>query len=67
MFGYISRQTSSVGAQPRREATLDAKADAQQSSGRARQALGMALVSIGQRVAGEMPSGRTNQPEGDCA
>ncbi len=67
MFGYISRQTSSVGAQPRPDMTLDAAADARQSSGGTRQALGMVLVSLGQRVAGDAPVALSTQAEGDCA
>ena len=67
MFGYISRQTSSVGAQPRYDASLDTtRKPARPSTGR-RQALGQALVSLGQRVAGEMPATMAPQPEGDCA
>jgi hypothetical protein len=67
MFGYISRQTSSVGAQPRPRVAIDAIGDDRESSGGARQALGLALVALGQRVAGEMPSAVAPQPEGDCA
>jgi hypothetical protein len=67
MFGYISRQTSSVGAQPRSDLTLDVIADSGQSSGGTRQALGQVLVSLGQRVAGDMPATMTAQSEGDCA
>jgi hypothetical protein len=67
MFGYISRQTSSVGAQPSPSSTLDATGSAPQSGRGKRQALGQALVSLGERVAGEMPSGMAPQPEGDCA
>ena len=66
MFGYISRQTSSLVAQPRRDVTLDALG-ALPSSGGTRQMLGRALVAIGQRVAGEMPAGRAPQPDGECA
>jgi hypothetical protein len=67
MFGYISRQTSSVGAQRRPDVTLDATADARRSGGGTRQALGLVLVSLGQRVAGEAPVALSPQPEGDCA
>jgi hypothetical protein len=67
MFGYISRQTSSVGAQPRPDVTFDATADVQPSRGGTRQALGLVLVSLGQRVAGEAPVALSRQAEGDCA
>lgn len=67
MFGYISRQTSSVGAQPRPDVKLGAMADAQPSRGGTRQALGLVLVSLGQRVAGEIPATMAPQSEGDCA
>ncbi len=66
MFGYISRQTSSVGARPRPDVTLDATAEAQPSRGGTRQALGLVLVSLGQRVAGDLPTAMAPQPEGDC-
>lgn len=67
MFGYISRQTSSVGAQPRPDATLDAMADSQRSGRGTRQALGLVLVSLGQRVAGEAPVTLATRSEGDSA
>jgi len=65
MFGFITRQAHSVGAQPRPEVGVD-MSDVR-SSGGARQAVGLALVAMGQRLAGELPSGRTAQPDGDCA
>jgi len=40
---------------------------APRASGGARRALGVTLVAIGQRVAGEMPAGHASQPDGDCA
>lgn len=67
MFGYISRQTSSVGARPRATATADVAGGAPRASAGRRQVLGMALVALGQRVAGEMPNGMAPQPDPDCA
>ncbi|MGZ8563387.1 MAG: hypothetical protein ACXWWU_07185 [Candidatus Limnocylindria bacterium] len=46
---------------------VDTIHDAHESSGGPRQALGMALVAIGQRVAGEMPSGRAESPDSHSA
>jgi hypothetical protein len=67
MFGFITRQAQSVGAQGRHEVAVEAMRDARLLSGGVRQALGMALVTIGERVAGEMPAGQAAQPDGDCA
>ena len=67
MFGFIIRQTSSVGAQPRPSVVFDAIGEPRQSSAGPRQAIGHALMTIGQRVAGEMPGGRAPQPDGECA
>lgn len=66
MFGYISRQASSVTVQPRPDASLDAIGKSTRSTAGRRQALGQALVSLGQRVAGEMPPAMAQQPESDC-
>lgn len=67
MFGFISRQAFSVSAQRRPVAGVDTMADARRSNGGPRQAIGLALVSIGQRVAGEMPTAPAAQPDGECA
>jgi hypothetical protein len=67
MFGFISRQAYSVSAQRRPAVAVDTMVDARRSSGGPRQALGLALVSIGQRVAGEMPAAPAAQPDGECA
>ncbi|MDP9468701.1 MAG: hypothetical protein M3P32_08205 [Chloroflexota bacterium] len=66
MFGFITRQAVSVGAQPRRRVAVETRRNARVSNGGARQVLGMALVTIGQRVAGEMPAGPAAQANGDC-
>lgn len=67
MFGYISMQALSVAAQRRPEVAVDAMRDARRSGNGPRQALGLALVAIGQRVAGEMPSGRAGSLDVDAA
>jgi hypothetical protein len=67
MFELMSQQALSVGAQRRHEVAVETMRDARLSNGGARLAIGVALVAIGQRVAGEMPAGQTAQPDGDCA
>jgi hypothetical protein len=67
MFGFIMRQSSSVGAQPRPDLAFDTIGEARRSSAGPRHAIGRALVTIGQRVAGEMPAGRPSQSDGECA
>lgn len=67
MFELMSQQALSVGAQRRREVAVETMRDGRSTNGGARQALGIALVTIGQRVAGEMPAGQASQPDGDCA
>jgi len=67
MFELMSQQALSVGAQRRHEVAAETMRDARQSGGGPRQALGIALVAIGQRVAGEMPAGQATQADGDCA
>jgi hypothetical protein len=66
MYAFIIQQASSVGAAERQSLAVDAIREASPSNGRARHALGLALVSIGQRIAGEMPAGRA-QADPDCA
>jgi len=67
MFEMMNQQALSVGAARRHEVAVETMRDVRLSDGGARQALGLALVSIGQRVAGEMPAGRPAQADGDCA
>lgn len=67
MFGFISRQAISVSAPRRPSVAVETMSKTRPSGGGARQALGLALVTIGQRVAGEMPAGRATQPDGDCS
>ncbi len=67
MFELMSQQALSVGSQRRREVAVETMRDARMAEGGARQALGIALVTIGQRVAGEMPAGQAAQADGDCA
>jgi len=66
MFGFIDRQARSVGAQRLPAVIVEASLDAQSNVG-ARQAVGLALVALGQRLAGEMPAGQTTHADGDCA
>ena len=67
MFELMSQQALSVGAERRREVAVETMRDARLSNGAARQVVGLALVTVGQRVAGEMPAGRAALPDGDCA
>jgi hypothetical protein len=66
MFELMSQLALSVGAQRRHEVALETMRDSRLAGG-GRQALGIALVTIGQRVAGELPAGHAAQPDGDCA
>ncbi|MGZ6372925.1 MAG: hypothetical protein ACXWL8_05970 [Candidatus Limnocylindria bacterium] len=66
MFGFITRQASSVGAQPRQQVPADTFREPSRSSGGARRAVGVALMAIGQRVAGEMPAPPVVRAESDC-
>jgi hypothetical protein len=63
-FGYISQKASSVTAPRRARVAVETTRVARRSNGPARQALGVALVTIGQRIAGELPAAQTNS---DCA
>ncbi|MEX2137215.1 MAG: hypothetical protein WEB29_09765 [Chloroflexota bacterium] len=65
MNTYIIQQALSVGVQGRDEPAAKTMRDPRHTSG-ARQALGASLVSIGQRIAGEMPVARTARPDADC-
>jgi hypothetical protein len=67
MFEMMNLQALSVGAGRRHEVALETMREARLSDGGARQAVGFALVSLGQRVAGEMSAGRAAQADGDCA
>jgi uncharacterized membrane protein YedE/YeeE len=61
MFGFITRQASSVTAQRRPRVPVDTFPGATRSSVFARQAVGAALVAFGERVAGEMPAGHASR------
>ena len=67
MFGFITRQAASVAGIPQAHVPLEPTPAAPANRGGVRQALGVTLVAIGQRVAGEMPAGQASQSEGDCA
>lgn len=67
MFEMMNQQALSIGADRRRELAVETMRDARLANGGTRQALGLALVSFGQRVSGEMPASAHSQVEGDCA
>ena len=68
MFEMMNQQALSVGAGRRREVALETMREARLSNGAARHAVGIALVSVGRRLEGEMPAPRAaSQPDGDCA
>jgi hypothetical protein len=67
MFEMMNDQALAVGAARRRELAVETMHDSRLASGGARQAIGLALVSVGQRVSGEMPASNPAQAEGDCA
>jgi hypothetical protein len=67
MLEMMNQQALSVGANRREELAIETMRDARRADGAARHAAGRVLVSIGDRVAGEMPARRAAQPEGDCA
>jgi hypothetical protein len=67
MFEMMNQQALSVGAERRRELAVETMHDARLANGTARQALGLARVSFGQRVSGQMPASNASQVEGDCA
>jgi len=63
-FGYISQQVSKVTEPRRARVAVEPTRAARRSNRRARQVLGVTLVTIGQRIAGELPAAQTNS---DCA
>ena len=67
MFEMMNQQALSIGAARRRELAVETMRDSRQASGGTRQAVGLAVVSFGQRVSGEMPAGNGPRVEGDCA
>jgi hypothetical protein len=67
MFEMMNQQALSVGADRRHELAAETMRDVHSSNGAARQTLGFALVSVGQRLAGEMPAPRAAaQRDADC-
>ena len=66
MFEMMNQQALMVGAARRRELAAEAMRDARMGSA-ATQAVGVALVAVGQRMADEFPSGRSAKPCVDCA
>ena len=66
MFEMMNDQALAVGAARRHELAVETMHDARLAHGGARQAIGLALVSFGRRVSGEMPAGQATQVEGDC-
>jgi hypothetical protein len=71
MFEMMNQQALAVGAGRRREVALETMREARFSNGTARHAVGLALVGVGQWVAGEMPAPQAatqaaTQPDGDC-
>lgn len=67
MFELMNQQALAVGAGRRREVALETMREASFSNGAARHAVGLALVGVGQWVAGEMPAPQAaTQPDGDC-
>jgi hypothetical protein len=67
MNAFITQQAASVGVQQHPRVTVETTPVASRPNGGARQALGVALVAIGTRLAGEMPSAKAGQPEGNRA
>lgn len=67
MFEMMNQQALSVGADRRHELAVETMRDARLANSDPRQALGLALVSFGRRVSGEMPASATPRQEGDCA
>ena len=66
MFEMMNQQALSVGADRRHELAAQTMRGSRRANGGARQALGVALVGLGQRVSGEMPAGNAARVEGDC-
>jgi hypothetical protein len=67
MNAFITQQAASVGVQPRPRVTLETTTIARRPNMGARQALGVALVAIGTRLAGEMAAAKAVRPEGNSA
>jgi hypothetical protein len=67
MNAYITQQAASLGAGPRASVAGERTPIARRSNGGARQRLGVALVAIGQRIAGELPAVRAAHADNDCA
>jgi hypothetical protein len=65
MNAFITQQAASVGAHPRRRVAVETTPVAPRSKGGPRRTLGVALMAIGKRVAGEMPAGKAGRPEGE--
>jgi hypothetical protein len=65
MFGFITQQARAVSTPRRQVVPIDAFRNASRSKTGARYALGVALVALGERVAGEMPAPRP-AAEHDC-
>lgn len=66
MFEMMNQQALMVGAARRRELAAEAMRDARRGSATT-QAVGLALVAVGQRMADELPTARSAQPGVDCA
>ena len=67
MFEMMNQQALSIGAERRREVALETMREVRASSGAAQHAVGIALISVGRRLEGEMPAPRaTVQPDRDC-
>jgi hypothetical protein len=58
MNAFITQQATSVGTQTRRRVAVETTPVAPGPNRGARQALDVALVTIGQRIAGELPAGQ---------
>jgi hypothetical protein len=67
MYAYIVQQANSVGDAPRLDVTTDSVLSARLPTSGPRRVLGVALVSIGQRIAGEMPARQAAQADRGCA
>ena len=65
MFEMMNQQSLSVGAGRRREVALETMREAHVPRD-TRHAVGLALVSFGQGVGGEMPTSGNQRAEGDC-
>lgn len=65
MNTFIIQQAASVGAQPHPRLAAETTPMAHRPNRGARQTLGVALVAIGQRIAGELPAGHATPANGD--